>query len=45
MFSLVSYYFETDESFDSPMVNMHKAYLKTVVKKDAGLLSPNSTLG
>lgn len=46
MFFLICYYFESDEEFDSPLVNMHKIFLRNMVRKDAdGLFSPNSTLG
>lgn len=46
MFALMLYYFESGETFESPIVNMYQNYLRNVIRKEAGgLFAPNSTLG
>ena len=46
VFFLICYYFESDEPLNSPLVSMHKTFVKNMVKRESGgLFDPNSTIG
>ena len=46
VFFLICYYFESDEPLNSPLVSMHKTFVKNMVKRESGgLFDPKSTIG